>query len=121
MVRTAVLLVSSFLIGSLSINAQAQELSHRNLEKSGTKTYYSPSDIHHGGIIYRIQTGQAGLYRLCNDDSQKRYSPYIEWHEMCKQKPGLVISEVSSVFKDAQRKVVRWNWGKAACSGKNCN
>ena len=115
------LLVSSFLIGSLSINTQHNKSSNENLEKSCKKTYYSPSDIHHGGIIYRIQTGQAGLYRLYNDDSQKRYSPYIEWHEVCKQKPGLVISEVSSVFKDAQRKVVRWNWGKAACGGRNCN
>ena len=34
-------------------------------------SHYSPADFFEGKIGYRIQTGQAGLYRKCNDDAQK--------------------------------------------------
>lgn len=120
MVRMAIL--SAFLIafGALSINAQAQDLSRRSGTSNGPCSFYSPSDFYQKGAIYRVQTGQAGLYRLCNDDGLKRYSPYIEWSEKKNQKPGLVTYQVSSLIKDAQRKIVRWNWGKADCGNGNC-
>jgi len=120
MFRTTVLLVTIFVSGGSSTTAMAEELSYRHGEMGGSKAYYSPSDFYDRGVIFRVQTGQAGLYRLCNDDGLKRYSPYIEWSQINKQKPSLLVYEVSSVLKDAQRKVIRWNWGKAACGNGNC-
>jgi hypothetical protein len=120
MVRMSLLSTVLIAFGALSIDAKAQELSHRSGAISGPRTFYSPSDFYQKGLIYRVQTGQAGFYRLCNDDGLKRYSPYIEWSEKKKQKPGLVPYQVSSLVKDTQRKIIRWNWGKADCGDGNC-
>ena len=81
---------------------------------------YRPCDIEAGHLIYRVQTGQAGLFRTCNDDHLKRYSPYVEWRVQPTPPRRLVSYEITSVFKDFQRKVVRWNWGKAGCNTHPC-
>jgi len=44
---------------------------------------YSPDDPFTKGIVYRLQTGQAGKYFNCDCEEEKRYSPYIYWQTVC--------------------------------------
>jgi hypothetical protein len=44
---------------------------------------YSPDDPFTKGLVYRLQTGQAGKYFNCDCEEQKRYSPYIYWQTVC--------------------------------------
>jgi len=44
---------------------------------------YSPDDPFTKGLVYRLQTGQAGKYFNCDCEEEKRYSPYIYWQTVC--------------------------------------
>lgn len=44
---------------------------------------YSPADPFSKGLVYRLQTGQAGKYFNCDGEEEKRYSPYIYWTTVC--------------------------------------
>jgi hypothetical protein len=44
---------------------------------------YSPDDPFTKGLVYRLQTGQAGKYFNCDGEEEKRYSPYIYWQTVC--------------------------------------
>jgi len=40
---------------------------------------YSPDDPWERGNVFRMQTGHSGLFRNCDNEEQKRFSPYICW------------------------------------------
>ena len=109
--RMILLMIACGLHIGLSQTAFTQEHPQKRNEASHAVPY-CPNDIEAGHLIYRVQTGQAGLFRTCNDDHLKRYSPYVEWRVQPTPQRSLISYEISSVFKDLQRKVVRWNWGK---------
>ncbi len=40
---------------------------------------YSPDDPWQRGNVFRMQTGHSGLFRNCDNEELKRFSPYICW------------------------------------------
>lgn len=85
--------------------------------------FYSPDDWNQAPWLQRVATGQAGFYRNCDDDSAKRYSPYIQW--TCKPQglnawpPRMTLSTLACDF---DRKVQRHLWGQGGCAPcTDCN
>ena len=102
--RMVLLMIACGLHIGLSQTAFTQEHPQKRNEASHAVPY-CPNDIEAGHLIYRVQTGQAGLFRTCNDDHLKRYSPYVEWRVQPTPQRSLISYEISSVFKDLKE---RW-------------
>lgn len=73
---------------------------------------YQPDDHVNRGFIYRLQTGHAGLFKNCDGDLNKMYSPYINWN--CR--PGSPPRPVSNVASDFDRKLTHFHDGAGACA-----
>jgi hypothetical protein len=74
---------------------------------------YAAEDFQNRGLLYRMQVGQAGLFRNCDEEPCKRYSPYINWdHRPCQPQYRLVTDMIG----DWNRKVERLMGGAGACA-----
>lgn len=79
--RAFLLLSFGFIVvAGLQVEINAQEIAKiRDEYFDNPIRRYQPNDPWHRSILYRLQTGHYGRFYNCDNEEQKRCSPYICW------------------------------------------
>jgi hypothetical protein len=112
-VRIVLVLVGGLLGLSQVAEAQLTQI-RRDYQQPMT---YSPDDPFTKGLVYRLQTGQAGKYFNCDCEEEKRYSPYIYWQTVCNHTHPVPYCRV--LLRDLHEVKERVRAG-ACRGGQNC-
>lgn len=79
--------------------------------------FYSPEDPETRGWIYRMQAGYAGMFNHCDDDINRRHSPYIYWQNRpAPECRGRIMPGIADISQQINEGVQRFTDGAGDCA-----
>ena len=108
---------------SLATNANAQQVPPKN-ENCVPTEIHQPSDPWNRGKLYKIQTGNSGLFFNCDGEQAKRYSPYIYWQPITEKalptRKGIWKS-IKQDIAEVKQRVSDGSCCDHGCSSEKCD